>query len=90
VMIPRDPEGSESPDTADRDRATHWGEFYDRVILFEETILSQMVDLSSEMTEEEQRLVKETNTGPLSSMIEDFRARRDLWRRAAQKDESTG
>jgi hypothetical protein len=76
------PEGSESPDTVDRTRASYWREFYDRMIAFEEVILREMIDLSSEMPEEERRLVEETNTGPLSSLIENFKGRRDLWRRA--------
>lgn len=80
--MPSLPEGSESPDTADRARATHWREFYDRMLAFEEVILGQMIALSSEMPEEDRRVVEETNTGPLRSLIEDFKGRRDLWRRA--------
>lgn len=76
------PEGSESPDTVGRARASYWREFYDRMIAFEGVILREMIDLSSEMPEEERRLVEETNTGPLSSLIENFKGRRDLWRRA--------
>jgi hypothetical protein len=87
MIIPPHLEGSESPNTSGRDRATYWREFYDRVIAFEETILSQMIDLSREMTEDERRLVEETNTGPLSSLIEDFKSRRDLWRLASLKTE---
>jgi hypothetical protein len=83
VNVPPHSEGSESPETADRTRATYWREFYDRMITFEEAILSQMIAISREMPEGEQRLVEETNTGPLSSLIEDFKRRRDLWRRAA-------
>ena len=77
-MVPLHPEGSESPDTANMDRASYWRDFYDRVIAFEETILGQMLDLPREMSEGERRLVQETNIGPLSSLIEDFKGRRDL------------
>ena len=90
MILPPHLEGSESPHNSARDRATQWREFYDRMIAFEETILGEMIDLSREMTEEEQRLVQETNIAPLSSMIEDFRVRRDLWRGAAVKEDSVG
>ena len=52
------------------------------MLAFEEVILGQMIALSSEMPEEDRRVVEETNTGPLRSLIEDFKGRRDLWRRA--------
>ena len=82
MTVPPHPEGSETPDTVDRTRATYWREFYDRMIAFEEMILREMIELSSEMSEDERLLVEETNTGPLRSLIEDFKGRRDVWRRA--------
>jgi hypothetical protein len=77
------------PNASDRDRATYWREFYDRMIAFEEKILSRMIDLSREMTEDERPLVEETNTGPVRSMIEDFKSRCDLWRLASLRTEGT-
>ena len=81
MSSPLRPEGSESPETADGARAAHWREFYDQVIAFEERILRQMIDLSSSMSAEQRQLVEETNIGPLRFLIEDFKLRRDLWRR---------
>jgi hypothetical protein len=83
VRTPLHPEGSESPENADSARAAHWRQFYDQVINFEERILRQMIELSSNMSEDQRLLVKETNIQPLTVLIDDFRRRRELWR---QKD----
>jgi hypothetical protein len=64
----------------DGNRAAHWREFYDRAIASEEQIHDQMVELSREMPEDQRRLVEEADIEPLSSWIEDFRRRRDVWK----------
>ncbi|HEY8810923.1 MAG TPA: hypothetical protein VIO86_00370 [Candidatus Dormibacteraeota bacterium] len=88
--MPLHPEGSESPETADSARAAHWREFYDQVINFEERILRQMIELSSNMAEEQRHLVQETNIQPLGALIDDFKRRRQLWRqRDAKRKEPT-
>jgi hypothetical protein len=66
------PEGFESPETADTERAAQWRQFYDQVISFEEGILGQMIELSRDMSAQQKRLVQETKIGPLRFLIENF------------------
>lgn len=82
MALPPDIEGSESPESADSERAAYWSEFYDRLIAFEEAILGQMKDLSQNMSKDHRVVVEDTNIKPLGALIEDFRRRRDLWQGA--------
>jgi hypothetical protein len=66
------PEGSESPETADTERAAQWRQFYDQVISFEEGNPRPDDRAVPGYVGPAEAPVQETNIGPLRFLIEDF------------------
>src|ERR1700730_1018288 len=71
-MFGHDPlvlEGAESPTTSTASRASHWIEFYDRLVEFESEILVSMESLAEGLSAEEHRAVDITNLQPLGVLL---------------------
>jgi hypothetical protein len=60
--------------------ASHWVEFYDRMIAIESQVLATMEDFAKRLSDEELRAVEITDLEPIRELIAEFKRRASLWR----------